>query len=446
MLKFKNDHCTDSRRDKQRDQGSALVMAVFVLFLLTSVGGALLFLSQNEVKMSKANMNSIEAFYMAEAGLEAARAHLWQVNGLGDFSDDLEARKGLDDDISLIDPGAITPIFDSSDQLIGLNGVGDDPPLIAITVAGRGSYAAYLTNDPLEARNNEIDLNDRVSLVAVGVGPDRSFEVVEAIIERRPLIPMDPPATITVIGPPPVVDMSNSAVKEYIGTDCDGSGGIAGLYLPVVGTIGGSAELSAEAGINTNPDYISGTYSDEDAFADLTDPTEPTVVTGLGTIDPRWTKCEVWQDTLASLRDKADVICSGGSCVFPNYGPSRLIYIDDDYALGNTQSGAGTLVVTGTLTFTGNADWDGLILVVGEGAWILKGGGNGVVSGSIIVADIAGPDDIYGTGDDCTGGTDGFGQGVFDESGGGNSGTHYCSTNINASNQKPYEVVEFLQR
>ncbi len=149
---------------------------------------------------------------------------------------------------------------------------------------------------------------------------------------------------------------------------------------------------------------------------------------------------------LENLRDKADVICSGFPCVFPDYGPSRLIFIDGDYDLRPGQSGAGTIVVTGTLTMEGRTSWRGLILVVGEGRYRLNGSGNGEVSGGMIVADIAGPDDIYRTADDCTGGDDGFGTATFDERGGGNALTTYCSTDLNVTNQKPYEIVDFVQR
>ncbi|HXV77686.1 MAG TPA: hypothetical protein VD788_15335, partial [Candidatus Polarisedimenticolaceae bacterium] len=150
--------------------------------------------------------------------------------------------------------------------------------------------------------------------------------------------------------------------------------------------------------------------------------------------------------TLEELRYNADVVCTSGACVFPDYGTGQVIFIDGDYNLGPTQSGAGTLVVTGELTMQGRASWTGLILVVGEGRYLLNGAGNGEISGSLIIADIAGPDDTYNTGDDCTGGTDGFDTATFDENGGGNALTQYCSTDINVANHKPYRVVEFIQR
>ena len=52
-----------------------------------------------------------------------------------------------------------------------------------------------------------------------------------------------------------------------------------------------------------------------------------------------------------------------------------------NYSMGPS-TGYGILVVTGTLTFSGNYAWNGLILVIGNGASIMNGGGNGQIVGS----------------------------------------------------------------
>ena len=62
---------------------------------------------------------------------------------------------------------------------------------------------------------------------------------------------------------------------------------------------------------------------------------------------------------------------------------------------------------------------------------------------------IAGPDGIYGNGDDCTGpGPDpGMSAITYDTSGGGNHDTVYCSDAISqALNGLPFEIVDFRQR
>ena len=63
------------------------------------------------------------------------------------------------------------------------------------------------------------------------------------------------------------------------------------------------------------------------------------------------------------------------------------------------------------------------------------------------MADIAGPDEIYGTSDDCTGGDDGFDSVVCDERGGGVSDTVYCTADmVGVDPAFPYEVEMFRQR
>jgi len=49
-------------------------------------------------------------------------------------------------------------------------------------------------------------------------------------------------------------------------------------------------------------------------------------------------------------------------------------------------SGAGLLIVTGTLTMNGNPGFNGLILVLGQGRVIKTGGGNGNTMGAMMIA------------------------------------------------------------
>jgi hypothetical protein len=88
-----------------------------------------------------------------------------------------------------------------------------------------------------------------------------------------------------------------------------------------------------------------------------------------------------------------------------------------------------------------------MIYVVGEGQFTRLGAGNGVISGAMFVADIAGPDDLFGTADDCTGPDNGFDSVSFDESGGGTGDTVFCTNDLTpALPVHPYDIVDFLQR
>lgn len=459
---------------RHRQRGSALMLTVFVLSLISLMGLGLASLGVNELRMSRASLRPKLAFFAAEAGLEDGRATLYEANRNGSFSDDLTVAAGPNGTIDF-DPSAVTPLYDADGNVTGFTGTGDDVPLRTTTL-GSSYYEVYLTNDPLDARGNLADGNDRVLLTGIGAARDRSWEMVQAIVEMESILPTSAPATITLLGPQPVFESAHATRKSYLGDDCAGAG-LPGHYVPVVGTVGPSAEASAEAGLWPNPDFAAGSYRDEDTFADLTDGAEPTVVgSGYGTIDPAWTDCPSVIDMIESLRQAADrlclgpVRCEGGSscpCDPANTTSNTITFIEGDFDLGGNASGQGTVVVTGTATFGGDVNWDGLVLVLGEGDFRLNGSGNGEVSGGVIVADVAGPDGIYGgfcsqsaaacasasdcpPGESCTVSADncrgGFGSVTFDERGGGNSGTVYCTTDLERANPvHPYRIVDFKQ-
>jgi len=59
--------------------------------------------------------------------------------------------------------------------------------------------------------------------------------------------------------------------------------------------------------------------------------------------------------------------------------------VNGDLSIG---SGAGILLVTGTLTENGGSTFDGLVLVIGKGAIVKDGGGGGVYNGATFVANM----------------------------------------------------------
>jgi len=438
-------------------RGSALIMALFVLVLVTGMGAALLFLSRNEIRMSQTSLLSKQAFYIAEAGQEAGRLTLYNTNRNGSFSDDLSAAAGPNGVIDF-DPDAVRPVYDSSGTLTGFTGYGDDVPLVPATAFGGGWYVAFLTNDPAEPspfQLNLTDSNERVMLTAMAAGPQRSFEMVQAIVEMTQIVPAIPPATITLLGPAPYFNGGPSAAKRYVGDDCGGAG-VAGLYVPTVGVIGPEAVEdpcppsgeSVVCGVIKPNTYNSGPYQGGDTAADVAD---PGVFGGIGAIDPDWNDCRFLHNLVEEVRTAADVVCPSGRmdrCPnMPPSSPSRVIFVDGDFFIDPWDGGEGLVLATGELALHGDTEWRGMLLAVGRGRFSRYGSGRGTVSGAIFAANISGPDDVYGTGDDCTGGPGGFRRASFDMAGGGNGADVFCSADILASLPvKPYEVVDFLQR
>lgn len=433
-----------------REQGTALVLAVFVMALLTGLGTALLFLSQQVMRTSRASLLEKAAFYVAEAGVEDARLTLFQADADRDPSNNLAAAAGPDHLIDF-DPDAVRAVYDSTGKVTGFTGFDDDVPLRAPTSLGGGTwYAAFLTNDPLEGRTNLVDGNQRVMITAIGAGERRSLEVVQAIVEQHRVLPPVPPAAVIMLGPlPAFFDNGNSGAQTHTGNDCGVAGG---AYAPIVGTVGPASRQQVQNDINRPENFSSGPFTGTATVGDLTNLSDPIVAAaGHGIIDPVWANCTELKALVEGLRQSANYYCNADvqSCSFSTIGANSVVFIDGD--LSNTPNGtySGILVVTGSLTYSGNTGWDGVVLVVGEGRVMRSGGGGGKPSGGLIIAAVdptpAGP--ATDRSDWCTAGSGGYLRSFYDASGGGNSTVQWCSSKINSANDvRSYRIVEFRER
>ncbi|HEY0080385.1 MAG TPA: pilus assembly PilX N-terminal domain-containing protein [Pyrinomonadaceae bacterium] len=101
----------------------------------------------------------------------------------------------------------------------------------------------------------------------------------------------------------------------------------------------------------------------------------------------------------------------------------KFTFVDGNCHL---DGGAGLLIVTGNLDLAGNADFQGVILVLGNGYVTRSGGGSGIIKGSWLVARfLRNP---------TAGQNRNFLQPHFDVSGGGNSEFHFDSRTIRDAN------------
>ena len=436
-------------RVKKSQEGSALLLAVFVLVLIASMGVGLLFTTQTELKMSTASVQSKQTFYLSEGGLEDGRDTIFQINKIStyprDLTEELQALSGGDNTLDF-DYRTVQPTYDVSGNLTGFTGYGNDVPLTAMTGLGNGWYAAFLNNDPVEGVTNVVDNNDRLLLTAIAVDENGGAEMVRALIERPDTFAI-PPAAITILGPDADFDGGTSAAKNYVGNDfgshCpDPTAGI----VPVVGVIGGASEIYAEAGVQKPNSYVEGTETGVDTVDDLTlDPNLPEL----------WTNCGLLVELAELVYSQVEL---RGNSSTPEAdlgvpGAPKSVFIEGDYVLSGGSSGAGLLWVTGELTVDGNAEWLGPIFVVGQGDFLRDGAGNGALSGGIIVADVSGPDRILFTGDDCAGeddtlGTsdDGVAQSTYHVNGSGTGTTGYCSAYFTDwQSMRPFKILSFVQ-
>jgi hypothetical protein len=170
--------------ETEREDGSALVMAVFMLVLIGVMGMGLMFMSVTEMKMSKAGLRAKQAFYMAEAAEEIGRATLWELNGAEDFTDRLKQFAGPDDTFQF-QPQNLQLIRDSDGDVTGVDGFDNDIPLLDVTNFAGGQYVAFLTNDPDEGWETTDDFNKLVMITGVGAGPESAGRSCPSCRRRR---------------------------------------------------------------------------------------------------------------------------------------------------------------------------------------------------------------------------------------------------------------------
>ncbi len=411
--------------------GSALVMALLFTALLGSLGIALLSISISNLKLGRMQLDVKQAFFLAESAVEHGRRTLGDSGG--DFGPRLAEAAGADGVLDFA-PTALIALYDDDGTFTGLTGYGDDVPLRAHSPLGEGFFAAFLSNDPIDGRSSLTDSNSRVLVTGVGVGPNHSFRVVEAVVESVVFLPPIPPAAVTLLGEDPSFFGGQANAERYHGEDCYFlGGGHPGLAVGIVGATTDAAEALAEQGMTGPPHkFRSGPFSGAATAVNLLDATEPLVAgAGMGTMDPAWNDCAFLQDLLDKLRDYATYFCDTDNCSLPEaLTGGDVVFIDADVQVGPGAIGSGVLVVTGELTILGSSSWSGVVLAIGEGRLRRVGGGNGVISGATIVADIAGPNGSYGDADDCqpaAAGGDPFGNSSYQTVGGGNSDIDFCS-------------------
>jgi hypothetical protein len=162
--------------------------------------------------------------------------------------------------------------------------------------------------------------------------------------------------------------------------------------------------------------------------------------TGTGQWGGQWSSPSQLDNLVNTLANAADVTytcgigtpCSPSGAVGTNANP-QITYVDGDFNYGST-SGAGLLVVTGTLFLTGNASFNGLILVIGQGTVSESGGGNANFNGTVFLAKTHSSTPPYPE-------LAALASPLFSWNGGGGATVQYNSCWANVGNKLRYGVV-----
>ena len=417
------------------ERGMVLAIVLMFMVIVGAMGSAAVMMTRAEIKVSDNYKDSEEVFYVAQAGTEHAREVLRGINATStdssSFTDELATASG------------------SNGILDGYVSGTDDVPIIIGTLSN-WSYTVYLINDSADGNLNATDTNKTVMFTSVATGPQGHKSVIETTVSTYEFFNF--PGAITLLGEGATFAGGNSNAKELHGDDRCATDPI-GVTRPVVALTHTIDLPGVQSNINSSkPDTY---YTKDELGLDVTASSRPDLISaeipagtllvikntyGIDLLDPG-----DLNGLVTMLTGFASTVAPGGSSAgtvnVGSPGDPKVVVVNGNFDLNG--NGAGILVVNGQLAFRGNVDYDGIVLVIGEGYMQRYGAGNGAISGGILVANTAnldpGPDGIPGNADDV------LGSPTFDTSGGGNSNVQYCSTAIDdALGGLPLKVKAFI--
>ena len=391
------------------ERGAALITAVLLSLLLLAAGGTLILTTTMTGLTARDSTAEMQAYYAAEAGVARVLEVL-----RGNVSSDPAGTRATFHNV------ICTPELWNTMSGAELNVSPDGSSRFQITSI---LDPDNLNPEPLcpEASYKPVRLRIRVT----GFGPGASKKNMEVVVHRYTL---DYPVKATVTAPnesgdPIPLALGGSNVTSISGQDASNSG-------PAV-----AAMAISNPDYNTVNNVIDGCLPDGSNCGNGPNvtPGDPLVLTGTNT--PSFLKSVATareflygSEGMKNLAiDQGRYFTSGAAAINSTLGLGAtspdgvLTFVDGDLVLGpGNPTGQGTLIVTGKLTLDGNFNFNGVIMVLGEGHVYRGGGGQGNIYGAIFVAK------FEPTGAD----TDVFGAPTFDTSGGGTANIQYSTAAI----------------
>jgi Tfp pilus assembly protein PilX len=391
------------------------------LIIFAVLGLALISSASIESRIADNYKINTQVLYLTEAGIDQARENL-RVSA-NTVTQILTTAAGGDAVLSTSTDLATL----SSADVAWVN----NATLTDLTGRSQGLYHVFLRNDAGDGPTSVTDNNDVISLLSIGRFRN-ALKAVEVEV-RRGAIP-DLPGALTLDGPV-TFDESNSAIFDIDGND---SGVPAVPAKSGIGVISGGDDANVTAQI-VGPPNRSASYTGSGG--------PPSVNDVSGALAPELMTPAGLEQVVADIASYATQTYSPG---FPgvqalgNVGTAanpQIVVVngDCDYGPG---TGYGTLVVRGNLTFNGNFNWNGLILVIGQGVMNWNGGATGEIAGAMLIAasrglprtaiDPVGPQLMT------------RGAIVSNFNGGGGNGIHYNSQALkNANRGLPFRRISY---
>jgi hypothetical protein len=268
------------------------------------------------------------------------------------------------------------------------------------------SYTSSPSTTTIPARVTSPDPK-RLLLKSWGFGPQGAEKRLELMVSKANFN-FDLPAGVTIRGAddctPLTFDSGSSGSKIYSGVDHAGLEAQRPSFA-----VTGCDQDDTNSGIkkhDTVEDPEIGILGDDETTAGTVD-----TPSFLDTADRARAYLNKLQADAQATGRYFKPAAGSSTTVSHSINTPMFTFVDGDCTL---EGGSGVLVVTGTLNMRGNPNFNGAILVLGQGVVIRDGGGNGEIYGGITIA--------------AFGRTSGnFTSPTFNTNGGGNSTVQYDS-------------------
>jgi hypothetical protein len=472
--------------NKHRNQrGVALMLAMFALIVVTSIGLGMMYLTDTETMVNSNFRDTQVGYYAARAGLEEARDRMRTTAGTGvTISASLPTAKpgAAGGVLYILNPNngetvapwtATDAYFDDeickevscgSSLTPPTSGWHVNPALTASStyaaspvlpykwmritlkldqsaagtsnvmyVDGKSANAAFYvcwngTNEVASFTACASPNNPIYLVTTLAVTPSGSRRMLQYELTQDSLN-LSLPAALTLDGTSDSMGGPHSNPYHMDGADHAGCGGTAGgTTHPAIGVPDTPDIATVTGGIPSNRlDHYTGTVGHATPDIENISASMPANLQSVSALNSLLStiKNNVTQPV---LNGNQSGLSNPGSAASP-----QVIYVDGDLSLSGNVTGYGILVVTGQFSPGGNVGWRGIVLVVGKGILSGNGGGNNEYDGAIIVANTV---DAMGNP------LSSLGAATFDFSGGGGNGVYYSSGCINqASGLSDYRIV-----
>jgi Tfp pilus assembly protein PilX len=409
---------------KGHQEGSALIIVMFSLLVISTIGLSLAFSIEKDVNSSSNELLANQAFYAAEAGLEDAVDVIRGNRCPRDSTDNCVNTALSANQINLLIASTASTSNSSGDSVtyarlsrwLNYNSTGEDGVVIL--------NPTQSSNHRLSYRLQITRIGSDVEVASTGFAPLGARRTLKLRMTDAggTLLTYNLgtiPAVITLLGDDPKGTAGASAAHSLTGVDC-----VAGEEKPILGTVGASNALHVWQ--NSFQDNKSDTWTTNLAVSattgvavDISTPNPAMNVTGEVPFNNNAANARAFISAMTTVAHT--VISSGDSASSSMLGSStspKIVVAQGDISL-SSGSGAGILIVQGELTLNGNFSYDGLIFVLGEGKVRRNGGGNGEIRGGLLVGAFTNDSDTFNL------------PAEVDTGGGGNSLIRYCSDAIN---------------